>query len=171
MPLTTDTINRDPNATYTFEHFTDFLGELPATTPLRLVVEPDEVLRGRNSYQVTYSRLEAHNPETLDTGTEYEDPTPVETIRDPEDATPLDEIDAEITEHHHIFSGTETVEGRMGELETVETEYRIAVPTSGTISKQNIPVEHREVSYDDNYDWLFCGYLSNAGVLKYFDDR
>lgn len=135
----------------TFDEFLKFLSHLDEQTLVRLVIDPDEPLRGTESHEASVY-----------------------------DIHPVDEDGNELPDDHddeakagtrYVFSSDQLFEGDLPDNYERETvHYRFTVPDTNELSKTNIELEaNYNTGQWEDPAWHDAGYLIKAGVLVYYE--
>lgn len=149
MSSNTSTATTDNDRT--FDQFLDFLSHLDEQTLVRLIVDPDEPLRGQDSYEASVQSIHP--------------------IDEDGDRLDTDDPDEDKVATRYVFSSQQLFEGDLPDNYIEETiEYRFTVPDTNTLNKTDIELEKNLNTDDwDTRSWNPAGYLIGGGVLMYFD--
>lgn len=148
--MTTESTSTTPDNDRTFDRLLEFLSHLDGHTLVRLLVDPDEPLRGQDSYEASVRDIHAVD----------------------EDGNELDDAadDADVAGTQYVFKSDQLFEGGLPDNYTEETiHYRFTIPNTDTINKSNIELEANYNTGDwDEPEWEDAGYLVGGGVMVYF---
>lgn len=149
--MSTTSPDTDTESDRTFDQFLEFLNHLDNQTLVRLVVDPDEPLRGQDSHEA--SVFDIH-------------PIDSDGEKLPDDADEEQHAATRYTFKADHLSET----GISDNYERETVHYRFTVPTGPELSKTNIELE---ANYNpgiwEETTWQDAGYLIGGGVMVYYE--